>query len=130
MLIARLTTWWEGRWKAERERLLPESRVIVTTDDQGIRAAYPDGRTQQIRWNQIVRVSIETDDSGPWGADVWWIFDGSDERVAYPQGATGENEAMGVYGERLHGFNWEAVVRANGSTSNARFICWEKHRAG
>ena len=35
---------------------------------------------------------IETNDSGPFGADVWWLLFGADDRiaVAFPQGATGE----------------------------------------
>ncbi len=65
-----------------------------------------------------------------WGADVWWVFEGNDARYAYPQGATGEQEVMDAFKLRLPGFDWEAVIRAQGSTDNARFVCWEKGAKG
>jgi hypothetical protein len=41
-------------------------------------------------------VAFETNDTGPWGADVWWLLFGSDEQLAgvFPQGATGESSAL------------------------------------
>jgi hypothetical protein len=66
-------------------------------------------------------VYAETNGSGPWGADVWWLLEDKSGRtkVAFPQLATGENEAL----ERLQllpGFE----VRGMNSGENARFLCW------
>lgn len=66
-------------------------------------------------------VYVETNDSGPWGADVWWLIEDKtgDTKVAFPQMATGEQAAL----ERLRllpGFE----VRGMNSTANARFMCW------
>jgi hypothetical protein len=30
------------------------------------------------------------------------------------------------YGDELAGFDHEAVIRAMGSTGNARFVCWQR----
>jgi hypothetical protein len=65
-------------------------------------------------------VYVETNDSGPWGADVWWLLndDAGQTRVAFPQQATGEEAVL----ERLQqppGFE----VRGMNSGENARFMC-------
>src|SRR5690242_4358198 len=101
MLIERLKKWWVDRQAARRERLVPEVLIVVTTDGETVRATYPDGRVQAVRWNDLVRVVVETNDSGPWGADFWWILEGPHESCRYPQGATGEREAMDAFGARL-----------------------------
>jgi hypothetical protein len=71
-------------------------------------------------------VAIETNDSGPWGADVWWLIEGNQSRCAYPGGATGDIDALKAMESRLTGFNDECVVQAMGCTSNRRFICWQR----
>lgn len=66
-------------------------------------------------------VYVETNDSGPWGADVLWLLNDrtGETKVAFPQMATGEDAAL----ERLRllpGFE----VRGMNSAENARFMCW------
>jgi hypothetical protein len=66
-------------------------------------------------------VYVETNDTGPWGADVWWLLNDQtgETKVAFPQGATGEQAAL--YRLRLlPGFE----VRGMNLTENARFMCW------
>ena len=100
----------------------PEARffVEVTADDEIVCRA-PKQAEQRIRMADLRAVYVETNDSGPWGADVWWLL--NDEtgqtKVAFPQLATGEEAAL----ERLRslpGFE----VRGMHSTENARFMCW------
>ena len=129
-MFEQLKNWLKGWLEARASAAMPESRIIVTTDDSGVRAEYPDGPTQQVSWKEITRVTIETNDSGPWGADLWWVLEGGRTRCAYPGGATGEQEALKSYESRLPGFDWEAVIRASGSTGNATFTCWERGGAG
>jgi hypothetical protein len=74
-------------------------------------------------------VAIETNDSGPWGADFWWLLEGQAVRCTFPQGATGELEAVAQLSTRFPSFDYEAVLQANHCTSNARFVCWD-HRMG
>ena len=129
-MIERAKRWWH-EWTAKAQRpLMPESGVAVRVDDHGLTIASPDGHAQRVTWDELVRLVIETNDSGPWDADVWWILETREGRSAYPQGATGEQEAMTAFKEKLPGFDWEAVIRAQGSTTNAQFVCWEKREAG
>ena len=115
------------RLRRPRENMLrPEDEVEVRSDDQRITATYPDGVVQSVRWDQIDRVIIETDASGPWGADLWWVFEGAGLRCAYPNGATGEQEALESLRQHLVGFSDAAVGEAMRTTTNARFLCWER----
>jgi len=128
-MFERLTAWLHGRRQERREALLPERKIVVRFDENGISAAFPEGQTEAIAWSEVQRVAIETNDSGPWGADFWWLLEGEAKRCAYPQGATGELEAMAAFPSRFPGFSHEAVTAANCSTSNARFLCWERGKA-
>jgi hypothetical protein len=70
---------------------------------------------------------IETNDSGPFGADIWWLLFGADDRLAcaFPQGAAGEKAAVDrLLG--LPGFDHEAMIMAMGSTGNAVFPVWRR----
>ena len=79
-----------------------------------------------IAWQDVDYVAIETNDSGPWGADVWWLLEGSNNRVSYPQGATGDSEMLEHFPIRFPGFSDATVIQAMGCTSNARFVCWQR----
>jgi hypothetical protein len=75
---------WEARFVVE-----------VTADDEIVCRA-PKQAEQRISMVDVGAVYIETNDSGPWGADVWWLLnDGTGEtKVAFPQMATGEEAAL------------------------------------
>ena len=100
----------------------PEARFVVeVTADDEIVCRAPKQAEQCIRMGDLGSVYVETNDSGPWGADVWWLLNDKTglTKVAFPQMATGEEAAL----ERLRllpGFE----VRGMNSTANARFMCW------
>ena len=125
-MLRRFLNWWRRKRQERLEAALFERQVVVATTDAGISAQDPDGRLEAVPWSEVERIAIETNDSGPWGADFWWLVEGSTRRCAFPQGATGEEEAVRVLAERFPGFSYEAVAEANGCTSNQRFVCWER----
>ncbi len=100
----------------------PEARFVVeVTADDDIVCRAPEKLEQRIKVADIAAVYVETKDSGPWGADVWWLLNDNTghTQVAFPQLATGEDAAL----ERLRqlpGFE----VRGMNSDENARFMCW------
>jgi hypothetical protein len=100
----------------------PESRFVVevTADDEIICRA-PRHAEQRIRMADLASVYVETNDRGPWGADIWWLLkDHSGQtRVAFPQLATGEEAAL----ERLRQLPGFVVLGMN-SVENAQFLCW------
>lgn len=100
----------------------PEERFVVElTPEDEIVCRVPGQPEQRISMSDLKAVHVETNDSGPWGADVWWVLSDArgDEKVAFPQLATGEDRVL----ERLRllpGFE----VKGMNSAQNARFLCW------
>ena len=110
----------------EGKGLYPECLFVVTISESEIINALPDGSIERVAINDLREVAIETNSSGPWGADVWWLLIGAmpSSKCAYPGGATGEQEALKWFNQ-LPGFDDSVVIKAMGSTSNARFVCWQ-----
>lgn len=112
--------------KANREaRLWPEREIIVEFNDECLSAVYPNGDKLTVNLEDLQEVKIITNDSGPWGADVWYSFSSTESRCSFPQGATGEKEATN-YLLNLNGFDESNFIKAMGSTSNSEFVCWKK----
>ena len=99
---------------------------IVITDDSVIRFR-PDGVQESIRWDDLGEVCILTTDEGPWSEDVFWVLTASDGKsgCTVPQFAEGADKLLEALQE-LPGFDNEAVIKAMGSTSNAKVFCWRK----
>jgi len=108
-------------------QLIPESNWIVAVEGDLLRVTDDTGEVTQLAKHELAGVIIETNDSGPWGADVWWRLFGADDRVAFavPQGATGE-DAMIDYLFSLPGFNHSEMAKAMGCTDNAVFPVWRR----
>jgi hypothetical protein len=132
-MIKHFAEWWNRKRQERRQEridaLLFERKIVVSFDNVRLSAVYPDGTTETIAWPEVQRIAIETNDSGPAGADFWWVFESDTKRCVFPKGATGEPEAVDVVSSRFPGFNDLAVIKAIGSTSNARFVCWERGNA-
>lgn len=91
-----------------------------------------DGLITSINYNQvsvsiaissISKVSIATNDSGPWNTDLWWIISDGNQELQIPGGATGEDELL-VALQQLEGFDNEQLIKAMSSVENAHFICY------
>jgi hypothetical protein len=107
--------------------LTDEAAWTVTSVEDRINAVDPSGEVSSVALSDLSGVMIETNDSGPFGADVWWLLFGADDRLAcaFPQGAMGEKAAVDrLLG--LPGFDHEAMIMAMGSTGNAVFPVWRR----
>lgn len=125
-MFALLKKWFLPRDSNENTQLMPEALFHVAVTDEGIETQRPDGKNERVELANLAAVIIETNDTGPWGTDVWWILVGKDGRqgCVFPEGATGEGEVLTRLQE-LPGFDNEAFIRAMGCTDNARFVCWK-----
>lgn len=103
----------------------PESANRVTADAGGITWADPKGRTRQVAWTALRRVSVRTNDRGPLDADVFWELATDDDVLSVPGGAAGIGAMLGAFGERLPGFDFERVAEALTSVEDASFKVWE-----
>ena len=91
---------WFDRLRPRRRSppgLLPETRWLVKQSQDEILVTDPEGNEHALGLADLTDVAIETNDNGPWGADVWWLLFGEDDRLAttFPQGATGDSECVG-----------------------------------
>ncbi len=93
--------------------------VLTMTDGQGERSACP--------LFDVTGIAVETNDSEPWGSDVWWMFFGPDGRLnlTFPQGATGEDAVLDRI-MKLPGFDHTEMIAAMASTDNSTFIVWQQ----
>lgn len=105
----------------------PEEKFLVARTPTEVTVTTPKGETQRISIADITDIIVLTDDTGPWGSDVWWMFANADTRhsIAYPQGASGE-QALIDWMTKLPGFDHDAMTRAMSCTENATFPCWRK----
>ncbi len=115
-------------WFARKpQKLVPESLWTVSTCDEIVSVTDPEGTILFASLSELHAVIVATNDSGPWGADFWWILDGADgQMAAFPEGATGELELVQRLKSLPH-FDFEKLGDAVRSTSNASFVVW-KHR--
>ncbi len=118
---------WDGRPCALQPHapLLPESRFVVRLSDSEVICERPDGKVERVGWADLQKVEVVTTGDGPFAPDVFWVLHASSTGCAIPQGATGEKELL----ERLQalpGFDNGAVIEAMSSTSDRRFLCWQK----
>lgn len=116
-----------GLFKRKPAKLLPESRWTITLAEGAIHVVDDRGNAKSVQESELSGVAVETNDSGPWGADVWWLLFGSEDRLecAFPQGATGEQAAVD-YLMALPSFDDGEMIDAMRSTGNAVFPLWRR----
>jgi hypothetical protein len=80
-----------------------------------------DGTVKALPMSDVRAIYVETNDTGPWDADVWWLVEGlsGEIEITFPQLSSGEDQALARF-QRLPGF----AVSGMNSTANARFECW------
>jgi hypothetical protein len=103
----------------------PEAAHKVSLEGETVVVRSPDGTTQQLELDQLRGVVVETNDSGPWGMDLWWLLFGPDDRVAlaFPGGAAGEQAVIDRL-MSLPNFDHEEMIKAMGSADVAVFFLW------
>ena len=105
--------------------LWSECQFRVEVNETEIVSHRPGGKIERVAFADLRAVIIETNDLGPVAPDVLWILlgDRPESGCVYPQGATGEQDAMNAL-LKLPGFDYEQFFRAMKSTDNASFLCW------
>lgn len=108
-------------------KLMPESLYQVTLDEQRVCGTQQDGEDESLDWDELGAVIIETNDTGPWGKDFYYLLVSRDNNIVacmVPAGATGEAELLQRLQE-LPEFDNEALNAAICSTDNQHFFCWK-----
>jgi len=100
-----------------------EIQYQVNVTDESFSVTNPDGKSSSVALAKITSIIVETNDSGPWGMDVWFIVMGGKdgEFCTYPMRATNDSVALDYFSS-LPGFK----LKGMDSTANAQFVCWQK----
>jgi len=108
---------------SKRKKVSLTQKYTVELTSNTLSVTDPKNKIQSIPLNQITTITVETNDGGPWGMDVWFIVagQGADQICVYPMGATNEDEALDYF-LKLPGFE----LKGMDSTTNEQFICWAK----
>jgi len=115
-------------WMRKRAaRPTPESKWTIAVTDGLIVGSDEAGGARSVTLDELSGVAIATNDTGPWGADVWWLLYGQGDQLAcgFPQGATGEEAVIDIL-MAMPGFDHGEMIKAMGSTANAVFPVWRR----
>jgi hypothetical protein len=108
-----------------------ESEVVVGYDADRLWVRSPGKPEMAVSWRDLLGVAIETNDHGPFDADVIWLLGHASGVVPFPQGATGSQEMIQRL-QRLPEFDNEQLIAAQLSTNRRTFVLWDRagrHRA-
>ncbi len=98
----------------------------IHIDDRGVRRELPDGKVEQVAWDDVQEVAVLTTGDGPFAEDVFFVLAGrGGTGCIVPQGAPESTQLLERL-QRLPGFDNEAVIRAMSSTEDAIFVCWRR----
>lgn len=103
----------------------PGPKARVAFDAERVTRSLANGRVETVRWEDLERVEILTTDEGPLADDIIWLLIGKEGGCAVPSETDGMDALLARL-QRLPGFDNEAVIRAMGCTSHARFVCWKR----
>jgi hypothetical protein len=120
---------WLKKFLSEKKspELLPEANWHISVDDTSFTVRDAQGAVAHLNMGDLSGVAIETNDTGPSGADLWWLLFGADDRVAiaFPGGATGEKSVVDWL-MKLPNFDYGQMIQAMSSTRVAVFPLWRK----
>jgi hypothetical protein len=102
-----------------------EKKWVVAVSDTQVSCTRPNGKVETLNWDDLKIVVIETTDEGPYAPDVFWYLAGEQTGCVIPHGATGD-DVMEKRLQALPGFDNEAFIEAMTSTSNRKFILWQR----
>jgi hypothetical protein len=102
-------------------------KVLVEFDPFEVRCLRPGGLVERLSWTELRAVLLETNASGPWGVDVYWVLVGERGGCVVPLDAAG-GEGLLEHLQKLPGFDNESVIQAMACCEVNRFVCWERDR--
>jgi hypothetical protein len=102
---------------------------VVAFDEKEIYCTFKTsaGEAGTVKWSELQEVGILTTTDGPLTNDLFWILSGENGSCVVPGQAVGCDRLLGRL-QQLSSFNNMEVIRAMGSTSQARFVCWRRRK--
>ncbi len=102
------------------------SRYLLRFDGKEIHSFHPTQDYGSVKVDDIVEIGVLTTDEGPIAPDVWiMLLDRNGLACTFPSDATGHKPVINHL-LQFEGFDHRAFIEAMGSTSNAKFVVWQK----
>jgi hypothetical protein len=99
----------------------PRERIVV--DHVGVTRIAGE-RVEKVTWDELLGVDVVTTDRGPFVEDFFFVLHGGDGRGCVVAQLLADELLPRL--QALPGFDNVALIRALGSTENARFLCWRR----
>lgn len=81
--------------------------------------------SNNLKWNDVLEILIETNDQGPIADDVFFVLATRDVEIKIPQTDSNAEELfMRLQG--FEGFDNQTFIDSMSSSENKRFVCWKK----
>jgi len=103
----------------------PKSKWKVEINGIAIHITDYDGMKNAIELNRIQQISLETNDSSPWGTDLWWRITSDKATHSFPGGSKGENELLEHF-KTSPNFDKDQYHNALKTITTAEFIVWKQ----
>lgn len=98
---------------------------VVDVDERQITYFGPHGGGA-LSINELARIKVRTTADGPFTSDFYWEFtDRAGQRLTIPGDAENASALFDAL-TALPGADYEAVIKASGSTDAREFIVWER----
>ncbi len=109
----------EGRANAKRW-------TEYTVDETGFWEVVPSGCAEGKKhlWSDVLHVTIVTTSDGPWFDDFFYVIKSTTGFICISSEDAQKMNLLQRF-ECLPGFQWEKVVEAAGSVTDATFDCWD-----
>jgi len=103
------------------------TNLNIIVDKNGVRINRLNGKTEEIKWDEIGEVSIITTSDGPFTDDVYLCLHSTDDKTgcAIPSTVNGYNEVYDIV-SKYEGFDFKTVIEAMSCATDAKFTLWKK----
>ena len=126
--VAGLAISWTAWRRVQLTSKTHDGPGVVEVDERQITYFAPLGGGA-VSINDLARVTILTNDQGPFAEDVHWLLEeNGGSRLLIPNSAEGAAQLFDALSP-LKGVDFEAAIRAMGSTSPDSFVIWAKDPA-
>jgi hypothetical protein len=100
---------------------------VVTSTPEGFTLSHgPHGEKLSYRFDDILKITVRTTAGGPFTDDIFYEILTTAGAVVLPSEAQGVRSLVDEHFLKLPGFDYEAFIKAMGSTDDQAFVCFEK----
>lgn len=100
-------------------------QIRFSFDGHTITAEGPLAHRTSVRIEDIHEIGVETDDTGPYVEDVFWLINRDSDSLRIPQDTPVFKSLMDAF-RSFDGFDWQPFIEAMACTDRRYFLCWRR----